>query len=547
MNIMISGAEMDFPSGTVLVDILNAMCPVLHPLGAICKGSVLELNQPVTEECMLEPLTIRHEEGRRIIERTLRHVMLQAMRRLYGLSRVRVEYSVSHGVYVIMPGRILKSEDIDAISKEMHDIVHADLPIVRETWDRDRVLQYYLENGDPDRVELYTASPHASFTMYGCEDVWENMYGAMLPSTGCVPVFSLQPVGDGFALMMPDTDHPDRCAEYVDRPKLLNVFAESGRWCNILGLENLTDLREMFREGTMRTFIRVNEQLHNRSMSDIADQIHAGHKRIILIAGPSSSGKTTSACRLCVQLRVLGYHPVQLSMDNYYRNRADIQPGPDGKLDLESLDTLDLPLLQQQIRALLAGETVLIPEFDFKSGRRLEGGTPVTLGKNEPLIIEGIHGLNPELTKLLPQDTLFRIFVSALTYINIDDHNRIRTTDVRLLRRMTRDYAFRGTSPLNTIRMWASVRAGEEKWIFPCQENADALFNTTLHYELPFLKHKVFSLLKTIPRDDPDYRWADRLINILEYVPEADDEITDEIPPTSILREFIGGSTFDKG
>ena len=469
-----------------------------------------------------------------------------AIRDLYPGQRVRFRFSAGHGgVLLALPGI---RPDAAAIEQEMRRLAAADLPFTRTVSSTRAAIRYFEEDGQKDKAALLRHRPKATLKLYECGGMKEYFYGAMAPSTGFTSVFALTPYGDdGLVLMPPSPAHPDTPTAYVDRPKHMRAFVESDRWCDILGVQNVTDLTEMIEEGRLRTFIRVNEVLHDNALSEIASDIVAKGRRVVLIAGPSSSGKTTTAGRLGIHLRVLGKLPVQVSMDNYYLDRDTIPPQEDGTVDLENINALDLPLLQAQIRALLRGEAVSLPVFNFNTGKREAEGIPLTLPEGGILIIEGIHGLNPLLSDELPQDAVYRLFVSALTCLNLDDHNRIRTTDVRLLRRIVRDFSFRGTLPADTLAMWNSVRRGEETWIFPFQEQADAVFNTALHYELPFLKQRAYALLAGIPETDPLGLPAGRLLKILNYVPAIPEELFDEVPPVSILREFIGGSGFDRG
>lgn len=541
-------AQCEVPAGCTVEEGFKALgVPCEGVLAALRGSMVLEMNDTIPCGGELTPVTLQDEEGRRIYERSLRFVMLLALRRLHPRQQVRIEYSVGRGVFVRLPGMTVTAAQACAIEAEMRRLVAADLPFIKKTWQLQDAIRYFDEDGQPDKVALLRLRPFKHFTMYCCGGMWEYFYGAMAASTGCVRVFSLLPHGPGFVLQMPDPAVPEAPAPYVDRPKHLAVFAQSSQWCEILGVQNAADLAQLMQEGGMRTFIRVNEALHDKAIAAIADTIAHRGSRVILIAGPSSSGKTTFAGRLGVHLRVLGFHPVQISLDNYYLNRDILPREADGSIDLESIHTLDLALLQAQVRALIAGETVEIPRFSFVNGRREERGVPVRLAPGEPMIIEGIHGLNPMLSQGMPEETIHRVFVSALTCLNLDDHNRIRTTDVRLLRRIVRDHQFRGTSPVNTLQMWSSVRRGEDRWIFPFQEQADSMFNTALHYELPILKRYAYDLLAAIPASDPCYLPARRLIKTLHYIPAAPAELVGEVPPTSLLREFIGGSTFDVG
>ena len=517
-----------------------------HVLAALCGGQVLEMGDAAEDCAALIPLTLQSDEGRRIYERSLRFVMLLALRELYPGQQVRIEYSVGYGVFVRLPGVALGEDDLARLETIMHRLIDADLPFEKKTWRLEAAIRYFEEDGQPDKVELLKRRPFDYFRMYHCNGMWAYFYGAMAPSTGYVPVFALRPYAGGLVLMLPNADSPDAPAAYVHRPKHLQVFAQSARWCEILGVVNAADVARLAEEKKLRAFIRVNEALHDKAIAAIADSIVAGNRRIVLVAGPSSSGKTTFSGRLAVHLRVLGKKARVISMDNYYRNRDELPREPDGSIDLEALHTIDVPLLQAQLAALLEGQSVELPEFDFVTSRRKPWGIPLSLGAEDVLIIEGIHGLNPEICSGLPREAVHRVFVSALTCINLDDHNRIRTTDVRLLRRIVRDNQFRGTPPAETLAMWPSVRRGEETWIFPYQEQADSVFNTALHYELPILKHFASELLEAIPPEDQQYHMARRLCKTLHYFPQIDPAILDEIPPLSLLREFIGGSTMEK-
>lgn len=515
-------------------------------LAAMCGGQVLELNDTASADGDLLPLTLHHDEGRRIYERSLRFVMLLALRRLYPGQQVRIEYSAGNGVFVRLPGVKLTVEALEEIDAAMRQVVQADLPFEKETWLLEDAIRYFETDGQQDKVELLRRRPFSYFNMYCCGGMWEYFYGAMVPSTGYVQAFSLQPQAGGFVLMLPTAEKPDEPAAYIHRPKHLQVFGQSARWCEILGVLNAADVAELIENKRMRAFIRVNEALHDKAIAAIADSIVAGGKRIVLVAGPSSSGKTTFSGRLGVHLQVLGRKATRISLDDYYRNRSELPREADGSMDLEALHTIDVPLLRQQMKSLLAGETVEIPRFSFATSSREKKGVPLRLKDDEIVIIEGIHGLNPALSEGLPQEVIHRVFVSALTCINLDDHNRIRTTDVRLLRRIVRDNQFRGTLPEETLSMWPSVRRGEETWIFPYQEQADSVFNTALHYELPILKHYASALLEAIPPESRQYLMARRLCKTLHYFPEIDPAILDEIPPLSLLREFVGGSTMEK-
>ena len=547
MKVSWNGRTVDIPGRETVLRCLEQLDADRTGLLAVRRGDeALELTAELDRDSVLLPLTQRDEEGRRIYERSVRFVMLLAFRRLYPGQQVRIEFSVGGGVLIRLPGRQLTAEEVAAVEAEMRRIVAENLPFERALWTREEAIAYFERDGQPDKAALLETRRFPKIVMYGCGGMWAYFYGAMAPSTGYVPVFALTHQEAGLVLLLPTKEHPDTPASYIDRPKHLAVFSQSAKWCEILGVVNAPDVTKLVREKRLRSFIRVNEALHDKAIADIAELIVSRGRRIVLVAGPSSSGKTTFTGRLAVHLQALGKKPAVISMDNYYRNRDDLPMREDGTVDLEALDTLDIDLLQEQLMRLLAGETVEVPRFDFATGKRKAHGVPLTLLPDQPVLMEGIHGLNPELSDHLPQELIHRVFVSALTCLNLDDHNRIRTTDVRLLRRIVRDMQFRGTPPEETLAMWDSVRAGEETWIFPHQERADSVFNTALHYELPVLKHIAYDMLSAVSPEHPCAIMARRLRKVLNYFPEISDEVLDEIPPLSLLREFIGGCTIDK-
>ena len=513
-------------------------------LGVMRGGECLERTQTLWEDCALAPLTFADDEGRRIAERSLRFLFLAAMKRLYPEKQVRILNSVGHGLYARLKGDTLTNRQVEAVEQEMRRLVEGDLPFEKEQWSREEAVEYFTAQGRQDKAELLRYRPSRQMTMYRMGGLCEYFYGAMLPSTGWVKVFRLKPHFPGLVIMSPAPDAPEVPAPYESHAKFLRVFGQSQEWCNILGANNAVDVNRMVQDGKMREFIRVNEALQDKSIAAIADEIVHRGARIIMIFGPSSSGKTTSANRLAVHLRVLGKKPRLISLDDFYRNRADLPLEADGTPDLEHVEALDLPLLSACLEGLLSGEEVEMPRYDFSVARRSPEGWKLRIAEDEPLIVEGIHGMNPRITAALPEQLMYGVYVSALSCINLDDHNRIRTTDVRLLRRIVRDVRMRNTSPRETIAMWPKVRAGEEKWIFPYQERADALFNTSLHYELPILKSMAYELLLSITKDEPEYLVAHRLLKTLHYFLPADGKIMSEVPPLSILREFVGESSF---
>lgn len=546
MIIRSNNNQKEFPEGTTVQNCLKGLDAFPRgTLAALSGGIVIELNDPLRRDCTLTPLTLEHEEGRRIYERSLRFVMLLALRHLYPYQQVRIEYSVGYGVFVRLPGIELHRQDIVKIENEMHRIVDLDLVFTRKQWTREDAIHYFNEEKQPDKVELLARRPVPTFTMYSIDGMWEYFYGAMTVSTGYVPVFTLFELRGGFVLQLPAGSDFDHAAPYIYRPKHLEVFQQSAHWCEVLGVTNVSDVSIMIEENRLRNFIRVNEALHETAIDDIAKKIHEQHKHVALVAGPSASGKTTFAARLAVHLQMYGHPSRRISMDDFFINRAELPVQLDGTRDFETIEALDVKLLADTISGLLNGEEVFIPGFDFESGEKEWMNPPTTLEPGEIIILEGIHGLNPKIVDQLPADEIYRIFASALTCLNLDDHNRIRTTDVRLLRRIVRDKQFRGYMPEATLALWPNVRRGEEKYIFAYQENADSMFNTALHYELPILKLYAYDLLKDVPPDSPNYLLARRLIKALNYLPDVDESLLDEIPPLSLLREFIGGCTLD--
>lgn len=484
----------------------------------------------------------RNEEHRRIYERSARLIVLLALREEMPGAKVRFEHSIGRGLYMTVEGASLTAAKVRAIEAKMHEIAERDLPIQKSRWTRENASAYFAKQGQDDTVRLLKYRPFEHFDVYTCDGLSEYFYGDMAASTGEVSSFALRFYYPGMVLLLPGEDLGGPPAPFVERPQLMRTYAEANEHARILQCETAADLGDIIARGEARTFIRVNEALHDRAIAHIAERIVARGARVVFVAGPSSSGKTTFANRLSIQLRVSGKRPVAISLDNYYRNRDEAPLDENGKPDLECLEAIDVPLFNEQLIDLLAGREVMLPEFSFKTGKRCEQGTPLKVNEDQVLIVEGIHGLNDALSADVPLELKFRVYVSALTQLNLDNHNRIRTTDVRLLRRMVRDQRDRDTSVERTMQMWDSVRAGEEKYIFPFQEHADVMFNTSLLYEIAVLKKYAYPMLCSIKPESPYYVRARRLVKFLNYFVDCDAE--SEIPPTSILREFIGGCTF---
>ncbi len=536
-----------FPCGVTAGEAARALLPADEARNVLCVqqgGMSLDLNQPLFQDAELVALTYADEEGRRAYERSLRFLFLLSMKRLYPDKNVRMLNSVGHGLSIRLTNGEMGHDMARALEEDMQELVRQDLPFQRETWTREEAIAYFEREGWQDKADLLRYRLRDRITMYRIGSLCEYFYGVMLPSTGMIKAFHVKPHFPGVVLMSPAVENPDVPALYVPRARFLRQFVQSQQWCDVLGAQNATDVNRMIKDGKLREFIRVNEALHDKSIAAIADDIMRRGARVVMIFGPSSSGKTTFANRLAVHMRVLGKKPHLLSLDDFYRDRRDVPLEEDGQPDLEHVGALDVPLLTECLEGLLAGREVMMPRFDFKVGSRAKESVPLALSPGEILLVEGIHGMNDRITAEIPEQLMYGVYVSALGCINLDNHNRIRTTDVRLLRRIVRDIRFRNTSPLETIRMWPKVRQGEEKWIFPNQEKADAMFNTSLHYELPVLKTMAYELLLAIPHSAPEYLAARRLLKVLNYFLPVDGKVLDEIPPLSILREFIGECSF---
>lgn len=485
---------------------------------------------------------LKHEENRRIYERSARLILLLALRDVCPGATVRIEHSIGAGVYMNVCGVSLTAVLVRQIEKRMHEIAQQDLPIVKSRWTRQQAMEYFRNQGQEDTVRLLAYRPFEHFDVYTCDGLSEYFYGDMAASTGEIRSFALRFYYPGMVLLLPLEDLSGPPAPFVERTQLMRTYAQANEHSRILKCESAADLNDIIARGDARMFIRVNEALQERAIAQIAERIVSRGARVVFIAGPSSSGKTTFANRLSIQLRVSGKRPVAISLDNYYLNREDVPLGEDGTPDLECLESIDVPLFNEQLIDLLAGREVELPKYSFHTKRREAQGTKMQVSADDVLIVEGIHGLNDRLSCDIPGELKFRVYVSALTQLNLDCHNRIRTTDVRLMRRMVRDHRTRSTSAMETLQMWDKVRAGEEKYIFPFQEKADVMFNTSLLYEIAVLKKYAYPMLSAVAPDSPYYTRARRLCKFLHYFKDLDEE--SEIPPTSILREFIGGCSF---
>ena len=481
--------------------------------------------------------------GRDAYKRTAQFVLFLAVSNLWPKARAQMSCTVGTGIFFKVTGAADFS--VRELKEEVQRIVAADLPLTRRRIPTDEAIAYYQSKGMPDKARLLAYRPKNTFDIYESGDFADYFYGEMAPSTSHLRSWDILPYPEGFIFVLPDVRDPDRVSNYTEMPNFQAVYTEGKAWGTLMGCETVADLNELTATGRIRELIRVNEALHEKKFSEIADTVCEGGSRAVMLAGPSSSGKTTSANRLATQLRVHGKTPILMSLDDYYVDRDRIPPEPDGSLDLEHIRTIDTDLFGQHLRALLEGREVELPSFNFKEGKREWRGHRLRLSEQSVIIVEGLHGLNPRLLpEDLPPELVFRLYVSPLIALNLDDHNRIPANYLRLLRRIVRDYEGRGASVQKTLSMWDSVRRGEERWIFPFQENANVIFNSATLYELAVLKKHIFPLLTAIQPGEACYSQVRDIVKILNYVLEAD--VDDEVPPTGILREFIGGNTFYK-
>ena len=482
-------------------------------------------------------------DGKDVYTRTAQFILFLAISRRYPKAQSSMNCTIGSGLYIKVIGD--ESFSANELKSEVENIVSEDFPLLRKRIPTTELIKYYESIGMRDKARLLKYRKKEYVDVYENNGFIDYFYGEMAPSTAFLRSWDIISAPEGFIFVYPDRENPNKVALFKESPALFSVSRESKRWGELMGCETVADLNKMVESNRIRELVRVNEALHEKKFSQIADMICERGAKAVMLAGPSSSGKTTSGNRLATQLRVHGKTPVLISLDDYYIDRDKIAPGPDGKLDLEHINTIDTELFAEHLSLLLAGETVELPSFDFTIAKRVWNGHKLTLSENSVIIVEGIHGLNPMLLpKQLDKNLVFKMFVSPLLPLSLDHHNRIPTSYLRLLRRIVRDHATRGASVQRTLSMWDSVRSGERKWIFPFQENADVIFNSSTLYELAVLKKYIYPLLKEISASDEYYTQARTIVKFLNYVTEAD--IDDEIPPTSIVREFIGGNSFYK-
>ena len=509
-------------------------------------GKIRELFKKVNKDCEIKFFTLKDDIGFKTYVRTATMLFMKAVHDLFGkeaAAQSRMQYSIGHGYYITPQGTFEPSEENARRLKErMQELVELKIPFMKRPYPIDDALELFERQGMTDKVKLFRYRRTSAVNIYECDGYCDYFYGYMMPNTGYVKWFDLIPYDEGFMLLLPTKKETDHVAEFSERRMLFLTQKESDMWGRQIGIENVGDLNEQICQGSMNDLILVQEAMQERRIAEIAREIVARDGvKFVMIAGPSSSGKTSFSHRLSIQLRTLGKTPHPIAMDNYFVNREDTPLDENGDYDFECLGAMDVKKFNEDMVSLLKGETVEMPTFNFKIGRREYHGDTKYLGPNDILVIEGIHGLNPKMSYALPEESKFKIYISALTTINVDCHNRIPTTDGRLLRRMVRDARTRGSDARRTIQMWNNVRKGEEENIFPFQEEADAMFNSAMIYELAVLKQYAEPLLFQIEKGVPEYFEAKRLLKFLDYFLNVTSE---SLPNNSICREFVGGSCF---
>ena len=531
--------------GSTLFDVFSSFdLKMTHgPVSARVNNKVEGMHYRVYNSKDVEFLDMTTASGSRAYTRTLFFVLCKAVQDIYPATDVVIDIPVSNGFYVdIRLGRPVVDEDVNIIRRRMQEIIDARMPIRRFTVPTEDAITLFQEKGDVEKVKLLKTSGSIYTTYYKIGEYVDYYYGTLLTNTSQLYLFGLEKYYDGMLLRIPSVSNPDVLGEMTRQDKMFDIFKEHHRWQEILGIRTVGDFNQAIDAGHATDIINISEALQEKKLAKIAEEI-ASRKgvKLVLLAGPSSSGKTTSCKRLSIQLAVNGLKPLQISLDDYFVDRDKTPKDENGEFDFESIYALNLDLLNEQFNALFRGEEVELPKYDFPSGKSVKSGKKLKLEPNNVLVVEGIHALNPELTAHIPEEQIFRVYASALTTILLDNHNYIPTTDNRLLRRIIRDYKYRGVSAQETIRRWPSVRAGENKWIFPFQENADAMLNTAMLYELSVLKMQAEPLLQQVPENCEEFAEAYRLLKFLKYFKGIP---YNNLPPTSLLREFLGGSSF---
>lgn len=539
------GSIIEVGKNTKFIDIINSNYSSIKDSVILCRLNYeyYELNSEIKESGNLTLVQLNSEEGMNVYKRTLQFVFVKAAFDLFPQSKITIEHSISKCIFgEIHKKTILSKEEVEKIKERMIEIINSDLPIEKNSFTKKEAIELFDKEGMDDKVSLLKSMELDSIDLYKIGDRYDYFYGLMLNSTGIIKTFDLKYYEPGFILRYPEREDLDNLPEFKEQKKLFNIFYETEKWLEILEVGDVGSLNKKIEDGKIRELVMVSEALHEKKIAYIADNITNKHGvKMVLIAGPSSSGKTTFSKRLSIQLRVNGFVPVPISLDDYFVNREDNPKDENGEYDFESILSLDLKTLNEHFIKLLNGEEVEIPSYNFKTGRREWHGNKLRLPKNGILIVEGIHALNPKLTEKVKEENKYKIYISALTQLNLDNHNRIHTTDVRKIRRIVRDYLSRGYGGEDTLKMWPSIKRGEKKNIFVYQEDCEDMFNSTLVYELSVLKPFALKELNKIKKDSPVYAEAYRLKSFLSFFKEIPMEY---VPENSIFREFIGGSCF---
>ena len=550
-----NGKTVEVPLGANLEEVYqqSGLQMKFGPISAHVNNKVEGMHFRVYKQKQVEFLDVTSSSGNRAYTRSLFFVLCKAAHELFDPCKVAIDIPVSNGYYVNLNiGRPVTLDDAGAIRRRMQEIIDAAMPIHRHETTTQEAIELFDSLHNRSKVKLLKSIGSLYTTYYDIDGYVDYYYGSLLTNTSQLYLFGLEKYYDGLLLRLPSREHPNELGELVHQDKMFGIFKEHHQWQDIINLRTIGDLNEVISKGHSSQLIQVSEALQEKKIAQIADEIarrtnlspltsHLSPLRLVLIAGPSSSGKTTTCKRLSVQLAVNGIKPVGISLDDYFLDRDKTPLDEKGDYDFENLHALNLPLLNEQLSALFRGDEVELPRYDFPTGTSQKSGKRLRLKEKEILVVEGIHALNPELTSEIPNEQIFRVYASALTTILLDNHNYVPTTDNRLLRRIIRDHKYRAVSAQETIRRWPSVRAGENKWIFPFQENADAMFNTAMLFELAVIKSQAEPLLEQVPENCPEHAEAYRLLKFLRYIKPIPDT---QIPPTSLLREFLGGSSF---
>jgi len=533
----------DLEYGVSLIELAQKENVILpYPiLGALVNNQVRSLEYKIHKPCCVEFFDITSSYGSGVYMRSLYFIMYKAIKDLYPEKKLNILHSISGGKYCEIENLQLNEAILKNIKKRMDEIITANLPFIRREVTNTEAIELFKSQGFDKEKSIVLGTNKMYITVYQLDNMVNYYYGCLVPSTNYITLYGLELYEHGLLLKIPNTKRPSVISQTKEVPKLFYVYQQFKEWGNYLGIPYIYNLNEKIDSGEIAELILTTEALQEKVWANIADEIHRRKAKMILISGPSSSGKTTSCKRLSIQLSVIGYVPVQISVDDFFVDREDTPRDKNGEYDFEALEAIDLQLFNKTLDELIAGKEVELPVFNFQSGKKEWKGKKISMQKNSILVIEGIHCLNPKLTDSISEDTKYKIFVSALTSLSVDSQNPIPTTDTRLIRRIIRDFNYRGYSALDTLRRWQSVRDGEEKNIFPYQENADIMFNTSLIYELSVLRPYAMPILVAVPEYEPEYAEAIRLIKFLNFFKPISDKM---IPGTSILREFVGGSRF---